>query len=272
MTSTLALTILVVQGFGTAGIPAPLSVIPAVAQAHTLSFEVASVKVAQGDILQTRPNRQGGRVTWTTDLWYLIAYAYKLQPYRMSGAIPGSAYIYAVEATFDPAATDDDLRLMFQSLLKGRFKMDSHTETKNLSGFRLSVAAGGPKISAALPDEKPPLPDWAAPRGSFLDAFEGKLASVLLSRGVYGIAARRASIPQFCDELQRLLGVPVLDETGLKDNFYFAFRYGDENQITDVAVPTLPTAIQELGLKLTRQSGPTEILVVDHIEKVPTAN
>jgi uncharacterized protein (TIGR03435 family) len=271
MTSTLALFILVVQVSGMAGILAPLSVIPALAQSHTLSFEVASVKVAQGDILQTKPSRSGGRVTWTTDLWYLIGYAYKLQPYRMSGAIPGSANIYAVEATFNPAATDDDVRVMFQSLLKGRFKMESHTETKNLSGFKLSVAAGGPNFSAARPDEKPSLPEWA-PRGSSLDAFEGKIASVLVSRGVYGIAARRVSIPQFCDELQRLLGVPVLDETGLKDNFYFAFQYGDENQITDVGVPTLPTAIQELGLKLTRQSGPTEILVVDHIEKVPTAN
>jgi uncharacterized protein (TIGR03435 family) len=271
MTSRLRLLILLVQVSGMAGILAQLSVIPAGAQSHTRSFEVASVKVAQGDILQTMPSRNGGRITWTTDLWYLIGYTYKLQPYRMSGAIPGSAYIYAVEATFDPAATDEDVRLMFQSLLKDRFKMESHTEITDLSGFKLSVAAGGPRFSAARPDEKPSLPEWA-PRGSSLDAFEGKIASVLLSRGVYGITVRRASMLQFCDELQRLLGVPVLDETGLKDNFYFAFRYGDENQITDVGVPALPTAIQELGLKLTRQSSPTEILVVDHIEKVPTAN
>src|SRR5215467_10013663 len=122
MTNTLALLILVVQVSGMAGILAPLSVIPALAQSRNLSFEVASVKVAQGDILQTRPSRNGGRVTWTTDLWYLIGYAYKLQPYRMSGAIPGSAYIYSVEATLDPAASEDDVRLMFQALLKGRFK------------------------------------------------------------------------------------------------------------------------------------------------------
>jgi uncharacterized protein (TIGR03435 family) len=270
MTNALALLILLAQAYQ---IPpnAILSVIPAVAQSRPLSFEVASVKVAQGDFLQRRPSRKGGRVTWTTDLWYLIGYAYKLQPYRMSGPIPGSANIYAVEATFDPAASEDDVRPMFQTLLKSRFEMVFHTERKNTSGFELSLAADGPKIKAARPDEKPPQPEWA-PRGGFPDEFEG-IVSVSLFSGVYGIAARRASISQFCDELQRLLEVPVLDQTGLKDNFSFVFRYGDENQATDgVAVPALSTAIQELGLKLTRQVVPIEMLVVDHIEKVPTSN
>src|SRR5437763_15934034 len=86
-------------------------------------FEVVSVKPVPGDVLQTRPTRSGGRIAWTTDLWYLIGYAYNLPFNRISGPIPDSAHVYRVDATTDPASTEDQIRLRFQSMLAGRFGM-----------------------------------------------------------------------------------------------------------------------------------------------------
>jgi len=264
----------------TAAVLAAIIVIPALSQSllkpgqNVPRFEVASVKPMLEPHLQTRPVRKGGRIAWTTDLWYMIGYAYRLQPYRISGPIPGSINIYSVEATFDPTASDDDVRLMFQSLLRDRFKMRSHTVTKDVEGYALSVAATGLKIREVQSDDKPaPLPAWIQRGSSSLDDFEGRVFTVGMARGVYALTARRVSLLQFCEELQRLMGIPVLDQTGVKGYFYFGFRYGQSTPDAEVAVPALSTAIQEeLGLKLARHRGPIEMLVVDHIEKVPTAN
>jgi uncharacterized protein (TIGR03435 family) len=76
---------------------------------------------------------------------------------------------------------------------------------------------------------------------------------------------------QFCEELERTLRLPVLDRTNLEGNYYFAFRYA--NEPGDFPFPVLFTVVQEeLGLRLTRQRGPAEMLVVDQIERVPTPN
>jgi hypothetical protein len=56
---------------------------------------------------------------------------------RISGALghtPGWGGIYQVEATMNPKATDDEIRLMVRSLLQDRFKMTWHYETKQSDG------------------------------------------------------------------------------------------------------------------------------------------
>jgi uncharacterized protein (TIGR03435 family) len=245
-----------------------------------LSFDVASVKTAifpRGILpyVAIAPNRAGGRIAWTTDLWYMIGYAHRLEPSRLSGPIPGSSSVYSVEATFNPDASDDQVRLMFQSLLKDRFRMAFHTVTRDVDGYALSVAAGGLKIKEVQPDDKPsPLPDWIRSEFASLDDFEGRIFTTGPAKGVNGVTARRVSLRQFCEELQRLLQAPVMDQTGIKGNFYFSFLYGDPNvAAAEIVVSALSTAIEEeLGLKLIRQRAPFETLVVDHIEKIPTPN
>jgi uncharacterized protein (TIGR03435 family) len=243
--------------------------------ARRLSFEVASVKPVSDTILSTRPIRKGGRFEWRTDLWYMLGYAYQLQPDRLSGPIPGSGSIYAVEATFDPAASDDDVRLMLQTLLKDRFKMVTHTVTKEVDGYRLSVAASGLRLKEVQPDEKPaPFPDWLRDTSpTAIERAEGSVWTIGITRDVGAITGRRVSLAQLSGELERLLQVPVSDQTGVKGNFYFAFQYASPSASGDVAVPALSTALQEnLGLRLTPQRGKIDMLVVDHIEKVPVAN
>lgn len=76
----------------------------------TPSFEVASIKPG-GDIFSTRPEISAGTFRWTTQLAYLIGYAYELDFSRVS-APKGLGRIYRIEATFDPAAMNRDIRSM----------------------------------------------------------------------------------------------------------------------------------------------------------------
>lgn len=127
-------------------------------------FEVASVKPA-ANLFSTRPDRSHGRMRWTTQLNYLIGYAYRLDFSRVSGSHLGS--VYAVEATFDAAATDDQVRLMVQSLLTERFNMRSHVVTTEADGYVLSIGKGGLRIkeanAAAEPTPGPELGSDVSP-------------------------------------------------------------------------------------------------------------
>ncbi|MDR3704093.1 MAG: TIGR03435 family protein, partial [Candidatus Sulfopaludibacter sp.] len=167
---------------------------------------------------------------------------------------------------------DDQIRLMFRSLLADRFHMVSHLETKEADGYVLSVAKGGPKIKEAKPeDAPPPMPEWS--RNANMVSFESNIAAIAPAAGVTAITGRRVSLFQFCETLQRLLQTMVWDETGMNGNYYFALRYEREDAPTVTDLPTLFEVVQrDLGLKLEKHRGPVEMLVVDSIEKTPTEN
>lgn len=235
------------------------------------AFDVASVKPVAGDILATRPTRSGGRITWTTDLSYLISYGWNLRFPFISGAIP-HASIFRVDAVTGADATDDEIRLMFQSLLKDRFKLVAHLVTKEADGYALSAGKNGLKIKEAKPeDPPPPMPEWA--RNQSAAAWEGNIAAILPEKGVVAITGRRVSIPKLVDTLRgQLGGKMVWDQTGLTGDYYFAFRYAlDDNPEADA--PSLAAALREnLGIEMKKQKGPVEMLVVDRMEKEPAEN
>jgi uncharacterized protein (TIGR03435 family) len=217
------------------------------------AFEVASIK-SGGDVFSTRPDRAGGRIRWTTQVCYLIGYAYHLDFSRVSGPKCGS--IYSIEATFDPAATDDQVRSMVHSLLADRFKLRTHRVTTEADGYALVIGSGGLKIREAK------VPDAAsAPRE------ESYISATSPEAGVVAITARRALMSQLAETLQRVNEIPVWDRTGLSGNYDFAFRYTQllrADSATDD--PSLATALQEkLGLRLEKHKGPVDTIVIDSI-------
>src|SRR5579863_3620137 len=249
-------------------LPAALIAFPLLCLAQTtprLTFEVASVKPSTAEWMAIAPQRSGGRITWQTDLFYLLSYAFHMDRWRISGPIPGTDFVYAVDAKMDPAASDDEVRLMMRSLLEDRFRMTSHLVSKEGNGYILSVAKGGPKMQEAPAESQPPpLPEWL--RGASAATLEGKVVTTAQSRDIGNITGRRVSMAQFCGSLTRLLQTFVEDETSLKGNYYFAFRYARDDS-EDTTAPKLPGALEaELGLKLSRKKGPIEMLVVDRIE------
>jgi uncharacterized protein (TIGR03435 family) len=236
-------------------------------------FEVASVKPIPGDVMETRPTRSGGRFIWTTDLSYLISYAYHLDFNHISGAIPDQAHapIVRVEATFDPAATEDQVRQMLLSLLKDRYRMVAHSVTKDSDGYALTIGKSGLKVKAAATDEPPPpLPQWV--RDGSVPALEGSIFATQPEANVVAVTGRRVTITQLIDTLRRLQTKTVWDQTGLSGNYYFAFRYARDAG-ADADAPALDTALREsLGLELRKTRGPVEMLVVDSMENRPSEN
>ncbi|HUA60619.1 MAG TPA: TIGR03435 family protein [Verrucomicrobiae bacterium] len=248
---------------------------PALTRAQTGElprFDVASVKVSAQQFLAIAPARSGGRIQWTTDLWDVLEYAYRMQSWQISGPVPGSTSIYDFEVATSAGASDDEVRRMFQTLLIDRFKMASHRQTKEMDGYGLTLAKGGSRMEAAKGKEIPPLPEWIRAHSGDAAQMEGLVVSMKNEKFIDNLVGRRATMPQLSAAIQRIVGAPVFERTGLTGSYYFALQYASDNAPPEVTLPNLFAAIRELGLKLEKQKGPVEMLVVDRIEQTPTAN
>ncbi len=236
------------------------------------SFEVASIKVISGipANLSLTPRRSGGRIAWNTTLGWLCTYAYHLPQWRILGIEKDQSF-YDIEATMDPSATEDQVRLMLQELLASRFELAAHHETKEFQGYALVEAKNGPKIKATTPEEAPPLPQYFGGKPSA--AFEGRILISMEGRGTSAITGRGVSISQLADMLGETLGTFVLDRTGMTGKYYFGFKFLQVGgPIEPVEAPSVFEVLQdELGLKLEKQKGPVEVLIVDHLAK-PSQN
>src|SRR5207248_2279388 len=110
-----------------------------------------------------------------------------------------------------------------KSLLETRFRMVAHIVKKEKEGYALTIAKGGFKLKESKPgDPPPPLPEWA--RDSSVEGWEGKIAATMPEANIVVLTARRISVPQLIETLQRLTQLMVWDQTSLPGNYYFAFR------------------------------------------------
>ena len=81
--------------------------------------------------------------------------------------------------------------------------------------------------------------------------------------------------------LQSELGLPILDKTGSTDSYDFKVHYdqrlsrpdGGDQSADGSNDASIFTALQEqLGLRLELKKDPIEVLVVDSVDKAPSAN
>ena len=86
------------------------------------------------------------------------------------------------------------------------------------------------------------------------------------------IESHGVAIAVFAERLVEMLNQPVIDKTGLTGLFDIHLEFAADNAPADATGASLFTAIQnQLGLKLTSEKGPVEVLVIDHIER-PSPN
>ncbi len=200
----------------------------------------------------------------------LIQYAYNLPKSQIVGG-PGwlDSAMYDIDAKSSPevdarlkAMPDSDAaqqkRSMVQELLKERFSLATHQETRVLPVYNLVLAKGGPKFQPSGRD------------GTTIDAGRSRI-HVQGSDDTIGLLAR---------ELAQSQGRVVVNNTGLTGRYDLSLRWTPDDVSTPLlngdpdpnAPPGLFTAIQDqLGLKLESGKGPVPVLVIDHIEP-PSAN
>jgi uncharacterized protein (TIGR03435 family) len=166
--------------------------------------------------------------------------------------------------------SQEQMRVMVQSLLMDRFQLKAHWETRDMPTYNLIVARSGTRLK--LSEDQSPVRLDAQPRGTVRTIARPSSAGIALTMTVNAVP-----IDIFVATLQSYAGRPLFDKTGLKGLFdtqlEFFLEAGGPGQ------PTLPdsgttfaAAIEEqLGLKLESNRGPVEVLAVDSVQR-PTQN
>jgi uncharacterized protein (TIGR03435 family) len=193
----------------------------------------------------------------------LIAIAYRVRTLQVIGPKQLDSGRFDIQALLPQEASSGLVNEMLKSLLRDRFALRAHSETRSESGLLLVVGRGGPHLKMADPSTK---------------NSEADLASVLASKhqvllpGVR-IWSRHCTMATLIDNLSWDLQTPIADRTGLE---------GEYEVVLDIAPAETPEgldreariidAVRKLGLDLKRGKMPVDVVVVDSVSKEPTAN
>jgi uncharacterized protein (TIGR03435 family) len=239
-------------------------------EAQTLEFDVASVKPADGSNDLIFAHSTGMRVfaprllhgtfgARNASLKLLLSCAYNVPTSRISG--PGwiDSERFDIEGKSPTGVPDSQLGPMLQALLKERFLLAVHGESKEMAAYDMVPAKGGVKLQPFDPDVRPTVPKLPYRGGSNM--------------------AGHGTMPEIADALARASERPVVDRTGMEGRFsYYVYSspisaQPADSTAPDTVAPYFLDAVQEqMGLKLVPKKEPVEILVGDHAVRAPTPN
>jgi uncharacterized protein (TIGR03435 family) len=234
-------------------------------------FEVATIKPSD-------PNRPGKLfsirgtevITINTTVDDLVTFAYNVHVRQIVGA-PAWAESDKFDVTGKPEGGAlpnlSQFRVMIQKLLADRFQLAFHHDKKELTVYAITVGKNGARLTKSESAGTVPA---------------------LLFQGLGNLPARNATMEEFAGVMQgAVLDRPVVDQTELTGRFDFQLRWTpDETQFAALRGPGPPptppvgtetypdlfTAIQQqLGLKMVSTKAPTDVLVIDKVEK-PSGN
>jgi uncharacterized protein (TIGR03435 family) len=257
-------------------------------------FEVASVKVSEPMVpgtISVGVHIDGAmvRCNYLTLINY-IGVAYDVKDYQIQGPDWLNQEHYDIVAKI-PEGTNGEksLRGMMASLLEDRFKLVVHRETKELPAYELVVGKSGLKMKELPPDadadnSKVDVNVTGGGRGGTTVDLGGGSS---ISYGLNKLEAHKVTIPSIIDSLAKFLDRPVVDQTGLTARYNFSLDYsveelknlvrssgGDASHIPDFGGDQVSifTSVESLGLKLEGHKTPVPVVVVDSVQKTPTAN
>jgi uncharacterized protein (TIGR03435 family) len=223
-------------------------------QPARVEFEAASIKpgdpTSPGMSMQTTP---GGLEMHNTNLRNLVLNAFHLNQYQLAG---GPKWMdtakFDVVARYPAGGSHGRQGEMMQTLLKDRFQLEFHRETRTVPAFALVVASGGHHLQEASEDDKQKGHASSGPRK--MEGFAMPMSSLV-------------------SMLMGPAGAPVVDRTGLTGQYNFTVEYSPEGTPPELEKfpPFLVAVQQQLGLKLEAIKTPLEILVIDRAEK-PSEN
>jgi uncharacterized protein (TIGR03435 family) len=248
-------------------IPEPPKPVPLMDPKADPSWEVATIKPSQPD---AKGKGFGGPPrhfqTFNTTLNDLIFFAYGLNAKQLEGGADWRESEKFDITTGEPSVPGqpdpEQMKSMMKKLLAERFGLKFHMVKKDMTAYVISVAKGGPKLTASTAD----------PRSGGGFGFPGKLGNLIF---------RNLTMDSFASWMQGgVFDRPCVNHTGLEGRFDGTLKWTpDETQFAIFgfkptpdesadAPPPITTAMeQQLGLKLTTEKTAVDVMVIDHMDK-----
>jgi uncharacterized protein (TIGR03435 family) len=239
-----------------------------------LTFDAASVRRSPDE-----PSRNGynheispkGVTMHAVSLGYCIRIAYNLsmqRPYELEGPRwldPPTEFVYDINARSDTPVTAEQIRVMLQELLRERFKLVTHFDQRDVPSFVLTRDTHQAGLQPSDDATKTKIRAGSKPNEYIFE---------------------HVSMSQLALQLgPPLTSRPVIDATELKGSYDFKLdlsKYlsdpetghvirGADGRIDEEGALFRATH-EQLGLTLKPGRSPVRVLVVDHVEKLPTRN
>lgn len=228
--------------------------LPAVLLSQTIAFDAASIKsLPPENIGHIHMRRAGSIVDYSSvGLKDLISEAYGVTKDQISGPPWLDSEMFAISARIPAGASAKQIPEMFQGLLRDRFGMTVHRETRETAVLALVVAKGGPKLRPV---------DTATGCDS-----NGDVKGTVLTC--------HAPISQLADVLSRHNGLSrvVIDRTQLQGIFEINLEWPRDEPEDPAGASLMDALPRQLGLRLESQKAPQEFIVVDAANRAPTEN
>jgi uncharacterized protein (TIGR03435 family) len=222
----------------------------------------------------------------------IVSQALRVPPNRIAGLPDWSfkeRYAIAAKAPEGIPSTDGSaIFVMLTNLLKDRFSMATHTETREMPVFNLAFARNDKRFGPAFKESSAECRAVFAARNEEVRRGARAAApirpsgceSVRINPG--GTASLNGvRMDMIAQILTPYVGRPVIDKTGLTGYYNVTLKWTPEVGSASLAPPGLPpgalpldpdapslfTAVQEqLGLKLENARAPLDVVVIDSVE------
>ena len=287
---------------------------------QSLSFEVASIKPSEQitpQMIQSGKIHAGMKMDnkrvdiGQMSLLALICKAYDVKTYQVTGPAwllqqTMNTPRFDIMANLPEGATKEQVPQMMQNLLKDRFKVELHKETKDQQVYALVLGKAGLSGLKMTPAKAPEGGEGnPAVSGSNSVSIEaGKSGSATVSDGS-GKSQKMVPSPdgksmrlemagftlsELAEGLTPLVDHPVVDMSGVQGKYEATMEISmadlmevARKQGANVPPPaagdtasdptgSIFTSVQALGLKLEARKAPMVFLVIDKAEKAPTEN
>jgi uncharacterized protein (TIGR03435 family) len=225
------------------------------------AFEVVSIK-PRGPVLPVQDSQgrwtqsttpfqyTAGRFTVVQTLSRIIQHAYSISDWELEGPAWLKSPTYEISAKIPLGASRGAARLMLQQMLIERFGFQFHKETRKVAGYALVLGARGFTLTPALKTE---------------DQSSSMQAGKLVSTG--NLNALTAVFMNYTDK-------PLVNLAGIEGVYHLDLRWdADETVTTRHYDPAFWRALERAsGLTIEKRLLDREIMVIDHIDREPTAN
>jgi uncharacterized protein (TIGR03435 family) len=251
---------------------------------------------------------EGNRVDiGISSLSELIGMAYKVKYYQIQGPdwLGPTGQRFDILAKMPEGATKDQAPEMLQALLAERFKLTLHRTSKETQVYALIIGKNGLKMKETPPDAPVAAAVDGAPaadtnmkisgtqeKGMTITNTPAGTQKVTMVEGVMHVEASKMPMSMLCEALSRYVDHPVVDMTELKGNYQVVLDISQEDirnvmRSVGAAMPagaggatdsasepgsSILASVQQLGLKLEARKSPLDMIVIDHLEKLPTEN
>ena len=228
-----------------------------------------------------------------------LGMAYRLKNYEISAPDWMASDRWDITAKLPDGSDAKQIPEMLQALLRDRFQMKMHRETREFPVYGLIIGKGELRLKESPAD--PATEGGEPPKQSVNVAASARGGTVVtygngsyLTLGDNKFEGKKLPMSTIAAALARFADRPVVDMTDLKGNYDFTMEFSpedframmvraaiaqgsvvspDASKLLDASSgDTLFNAVEKLGLRLEPRKAPIEMLVIDQALKTPTEN